>query len=103
MRAQLCQRNSSHLTLNSYRNPSMGKGEQPELLCRVDFPLYAIASVSLFKKFCHLDASPFLTEIKNLTYCTLQISPRHLLVAGGGGAANTGVKNGFEVFQVPPH
>ena len=81
----------------------MGKGEQPELLCRVDFPLYAIASVSLFKKFCHLDASPFLTEIKNLTYCTLQISPRHLLVAGGGGAANTGVKNGFEVFQVLPH
>ena len=81
----------------------MGKGEQPELLCRVDFPLYAIASVSLFKKFCHLDASPFLTQIKNLTYCTLQISPRHLLVAGGGGAANTGVKNGFEVFQVLPH
>ena len=22
------------------------------------------------------------------------------MVAGGGGAANTGVKNGFEVFQV---
>jgi len=50
----------------------MSKGEQPELLCRVDFPLYAIAT----------------------------ISPRHLMVAGGGGAANTGVKNGFEVFQI---
>ena len=25
-----------------------GMGEQPELLCRVDFPLYAIASVSFF-------------------------------------------------------
>ena len=81
----------------------MGKGEQPELLCRVDFPLYAIASVSLLKKFRHLDASPFLTQIKKLTSCTLQISPRHLLVAGGGGAANTGVKNGFEVFQVLPY
>ena len=30
----------------------------------------------------------------------MQISPRHLIVAGGGGAANTGVKNGLEVFQV---
>ena len=80
----------------------MGKGEQPELLCRVDFPLYAIASVSLFEQFCHFDALPSLT-IKHLTSCTLQISSRHLLVAGGGGAANTGVKNGFEVFQVLPH
>ena len=39
----------------------------PELLCRVEFPLYCVACVS----------------------------PRHLLVAGGGGAAKTGVKNGF--------
>ena len=81
----------------------MGKGEQPELLCRVDFPLYAIASVSLFEQFCHFDALPSLIKIKHLTSCTLQISPRHLLVAGGGGAANTGVKNGFEVFQVLRH
>ena len=89
----------------------MGKGEQPELLCRVDFPLYAIASVSLYEQFCHIYASPYitritsppLTRIKNFTFCTWQISPRHLLVAGGGGAANTGVKNGFEVFQVLPH
>jgi len=28
------------------------------------------------------------------------ISPRHLLLAGGGGAANTGVKNGFQIFQI---
>jgi len=44
----------------------------PELLCRVDFPLYS----------------------------TAMISPRHLLLAGGGGAANTGVKNGFEIFEI---
>ena len=30
----------------------------------------------------------------------VQISPRHILVAGGGGAANTGVKNGFEIFEI---
>ena len=28
------------------------------------------------------------------------MSSRHLLVAGGGGAANTGVKNGFEIFEI---
>merc|ERR1719228_2453340 len=28
------------------------------------------------------------------------ISPRHLMLAGGGGAANTGVKNGFEIFEI---
>ncbi len=39
----------------------------PELLCRVDFPAYVAAVVS----------------------------PRHILIAGGGGAAKTGVKNGF--------
>lgn len=30
----------------------------------------------------------------------VQISPRHILVAGGGGAAKTGVKNGFEIFEI---
>ena len=30
----------------------------------------------------------------------LQVSPRHILVAGGGGAANTGVKNGFQIFEI---
>ena len=39
----------------------------PELLCRVGFPLYGITV----------------------------LSPRHILVGGGGGAAKTGVKNGF--------
>ena len=38
-----------------------------ELLCRVNFPLY------------------------NVTL----ISPRHVMFGGGGGAANTGVHNGF--------
>jgi len=28
------------------------------------------------------------------------ISPRHILLAGGGGSANTGVKNGFEIFEI---
>jgi len=46
--------------------------QQADLLCRVDFPLYS----------------------------TAMISPRHLLLAGGGGAANTGVKNGFEIFEI---
>ena len=41
--------------------------ELPELLCRVNFPLYNVA----------------------------MISPRHLVVGGGGGAAKTGVTNGF--------
>lgn len=50
----------------------MSTGEQAELLCRVDFPLY----------------------------CTAMISPRHLIVGGGGGAANTGVKNGLEIFEI---
>lgn len=47
-------------------------GEQAELLCRVDFPLYTISV----------------------------LSPRHILVGGGGGAANTGVKNGLQIFQI---
>ena len=41
--------------------------ELPELLCRVNFPLYQAT----------------------------MITPRHILVAGGGGAANTGVFNGI--------
>ena len=45
---------------------------QAEVFARVDFPLYSIAMVS----------------------------PRHVLVAGGGGSANTGVKNGYEIFEV---
>lgn len=45
----------------------MSSAEQPELLCRVNFPLYQATMV---------------TE-------------RHILFAGGGGAARTGVQNGF--------
>ena len=41
--------------------------EMPELLCRVNFPLYNVNMVS----------------------------PRHVMLGGGGGAANTGVRNGF--------
>ena len=41
--------------------------ELPELLCRVNFPLYQAT----------------------------MITPRHIMVAGGGGAANTGVFNGI--------
>ncbi|CAH2243949.1 jg24059 [Pararge aegeria aegeria] len=42
------------------------------LLAKVDFPLYTL---------------------QNLTN-------RHVLVAGGGGASNTGVANGFEIFEL---
>jgi len=48
------------------------ESNQADLFARVDFPLYSISMVS----------------------------SRHLLVAGGGGAANTGVKNGFEIFEI---
>jgi len=44
----------------------------PELLCRVDFPLYQAQLVS----------------------------PRHLLLAGGGGSAKTGVFNGIVSFKL---
>ncbi|CAB4061250.1 PREB [Lepeophtheirus salmonis] len=44
----------------------------PELLCHVDFPVYL----------CHM------------------VSPRHLLLGGGGGPAKTGVKNGFEILEI---
>ncbi|XP_023346448.1 prolactin regulatory element-binding protein, partial [Eurytemora carolleeae] len=50
----------------------MSETEKGSLLCRVDFPLYGAA----------------------------MISPRHILVAGGGGSANTGVKNGFQIFEI---
>ncbi|XP_059477452.1 prolactin regulatory element-binding protein [Neocloeon triangulifer] len=33
-------------------------------------------------------------------YCVEMLDSRHVLVAGGGGAANTGVKNGFEIFEI---
>ena len=46
--------------------------ELPELLCRVNFPLYHVS----------------------------MITPRHILLAGGGGAAKTGVHNGFEIFEI---
>lgn len=46
--------------------------EMPELLCRVNFPLYNVN----------------------------MISPRHVMLSGGGGAANTGVRNGFEIFEI---
>jgi len=45
---------------------------EPELLKRVEFPLYSVSV----------------------------LGSRHLIVGGGGGAANTGVKNGFEVLEL---
>lgn len=44
----------------------------PELLCHVNFPLYQ----------------------------SCMVSPRHILFGGGGGAAKTGVHNGFEIFEI---
>ena len=42
---------------------------------------------------------------KEWIYCKvnqhpISFSPRHLIVGGGGGAAKTGVKNGFEVLEL---
>ena len=48
------------------------KSSLPELLCKVDFPLYGLCC----------------------------ITNRHILLAGGGGAARTGVKNGMEIFEL---
>ena len=45
----------------------MGTTEQPELLCKVNLPLYQ----------------------------AMMLTERHILFAGGGGAARTGVQNGF--------
>ena len=50
----------------------MASEGKAELFCRVDFPLYSVA----------------------------MLGSRHMLVAGGGGAANTGVRNGWEVLEV---
>ena len=60
-----------------------------DLLCRVDFPLYSTAMVGWSSSF----------RLVTIIYPD-QISPRHLMLAGGGGAANTGVKNGFEIFEI---
>ena len=45
--------------------------DMPELLCRVNFPLYNV----------------------------ILVSPRHIMLGGGGGAAKTGVHNGFVSTQ----
>ena len=56
----------------SFKQPNIqvnmvADSDLPELLCRVNFPLYNV----------------------NL------VSPRHIMLGGGGGAAKTGVQNGF--------
>ncbi|KAJ8888674.1 hypothetical protein PR048_008166 [Dryococelus australis] len=51
--------------------PSIRRKEDG-LLARVNFPLYAVQ----------------------------MLTSRHVLVAGGGGSANTGVANGFEIFEL---
>ena len=48
--------------------------DMPELLCRVNFPLYNV----------------------------ILVSPRHIMLGGGGGAAKTGVHNGFVSTQNHP-
>jgi len=59
--------------LNSIlKGVAMVNVELPELLCRVKFPLYSVQ----------------------------MISPRHIVFGGGGGAAKTGVTNGFEIFEL---
>ncbi|XP_059061821.1 prolactin regulatory element-binding protein [Achroia grisella] len=50
----------------------MSRNRCDGLLARVDFPLYTLQT----------------------------LTNRHVLVAGGGGASNTGVANGFEIFEI---
>ncbi|KAI8427417.1 hypothetical protein MSG28_001964 [Choristoneura fumiferana] len=50
----------------------MARNRGDGLLARVDFPLYTLQT----------------------------LTNRHVLVAGGGGASNTGVANGFEIFEL---
>ncbi|XP_072936813.1 guanine nucleotide-exchange factor SEC12 [Epargyreus clarus] len=50
----------------------MSRNRCDGLLAKVDFPLYTLQT----------------------------LTDRHVLVAGGGGASNTGVANGFEVFEL---
>jgi len=47
-----------------------------------------------------VDKPELLTRVKFPTYSVQMISPRHLVVGGGGGAAKTGVINGFEVLEL---
>lgn len=50
----------------------MSRNRCDGLLAKVDFPLYTLQT----------------------------LTNRHVLVAGGGGASNTGVANGFEIFEL---
>ncbi|XP_049871449.1 prolactin regulatory element-binding protein [Pectinophora gossypiella] len=50
----------------------MSRNRCDGLLAKVDFPLYTLQT----------------------------LTNRHILVAGGGGASNTGVANGFEIFEL---
>ncbi|XP_013147091.1 PREDICTED: SEC12-like protein 1 [Papilio polytes] len=50
----------------------MSRNRCDGLLAKVDFPLYTLET----------------------------LTNRHVLVAGGGGASNTGVANGFEIFEI---
>lgn len=50
----------------------MSRNRCDGLLARVDFPLYTLQT----------------------------LTNRHVIVAGGGGASNTGVANGFEIFEL---
>ncbi|OWR45868.1 prolactin regulatory element-binding protein [Danaus plexippus] len=50
----------------------MSRNRCDGLLAKVDFPLYTLQT----------------------------LTDRHVLVAGGGGASNTGVANGFEIFEL---
>ena len=65
------------------------ESSQADLFARVDFPTYSMTMGGNLEKNALISRFIF-----------VQISPRHILVAGGGGAAKTGVKNGFEIFEI---
>ncbi|CAG0914348.1 unnamed protein product [Notodromas monacha] len=44
--------------------------------------------------------SELIAKVKFPLYCVAVLNDRHILVAGGGGAANTGVKNGAEIYSI---
>uniref|UniRef100_U5EWI6 Putative prolactin regulatory element-binding protein/protein transport protein sec12p n=1 Tax=Corethrella appendiculata TaxID=1370023 RepID=U5EWI6_9DIPT len=41
-----------------------------------------------------------LAKVNFPLYCIEMLTSRHVLVAGGGGAAKTGVANGFEIYEI---
>ena len=46
------------------------------------------------------DFSHLLARVNYPMYCVRTLSERHILVAGGGGSAKTGIANTLEVYEL---